>query len=156
MTRITRLIAPLAVAAALSLGACSGEADIDVDADSTAGDDTVTLTPADSGMPSNAGGDTSNLANEDTTTAISPDDTTSAGGAVSDAASGAANEGVEKLVEAQLMISPGFSDVKVESEGDGRIVLSGTVASAEEKASAEAEAKKIVGVKSVKNNLTVK
>jgi len=154
MTGFTRTITPFALALALTLGACSGDADVDVDLDSMATDDTMNYTPADSGMPSNAGGgDTTSLLGEDTTAVIDAD---SAKAAVGNAATGVKNEGVEKLVEAQLMVSPGFSDVTVESEGDGAIVLKGTVGSAEEKAAAEAEAKKIVGVTSVRNNLTVK
>lgn len=153
MIRFARLAAPIALAAALTLGGCSGDADVDLDADSVATDDTMSFTPGDSGMPSNAGADTLAPAMEDTTAVIDAD---SAKGAVGDAIDGAANEGVEKLVEAQLMMAPGFADVKVESDGDGVIVLTGTVASAEEKTNAEVETKKIVGVKSVRNELTVK
>lgn len=153
MTGFMRLIAPLTLAAALTLGGCSGDADIDVSADSTRGDDTMNFTPADSGMPSTAGGDTTDLSNPDTAVGLDADSEKDATG---DAATGAANEGIEKLVEAQLMIAPGLADVKVESEGDGVIILTGMVASAEEKAAAEAEAKKIVGVTSVRNNVTIK
>src|SRR5688500_5215150 len=106
MNRISRFALPLAFAAALTLGACSGEADIDVDADSVAADTTVVV-PA------------------DTTTVID----TTAGINIDSATTGVTNESVEKLVEAQLMLAPGFADVKVESEGDGVIVLTGTVAS---------------------------
>jgi hypothetical protein len=138
MNRISGLVAPLALATALSLAACSNKTDIDVNTDSTAANDTMTLTPADTGMPSAV----------DTGAAYT--DTTG------NLATGAKNEGVEKLVEAQLAISPGFENVKVESEGNGVIVLNGTVASDAEKANAETEAKKVAGVNSVKNNLTVK
>lgn len=135
MIRFTRFAMPLAFVAVLSLGACSGNAEVDTNADSTAGDTTVVVVPID--------------------TIVTPD-TASVDMSLDTAAMGAATEGIEKLVEAQLMVAPGYSNVQVESSGDGVIILNGTVATEEEKVSAEAEAKKVVGVKSVTNNLTVK
>ena len=135
MNRISRFALPIAFVAALTLGACSGEADIDINADSTAADTTVIVAPVDTVVPP-----------VDTTASINIDS----------AANGAVNESVETLVEAQLMVTPGFQDVKVESAGDGAITLTGTVPTEAEKANAEAEAKKIVGVKSVINNITIK
>lgn len=142
MNRISRFALPLAFAAALTIGACSGDADIDVNTDTTAVDDTVTLTPADTGLSTNA--DNNSTAGSDTTNAVG------------DAAGGAQNETVEKMVEAQLMVAPGFANVSVESEGDGVIVLTGAVATSQEKTDAETEAKKVAGVNSVRNEITVK
>ena len=130
---------------AFALGACSGEADVDINADSTAGDGDTLMT-----MP-----DTAADADDANDTVGSNVNADSAGNAVGNAAGEASAEGIEKLVETHLALSPGFSGVQVESEGSGVIVLNGTVASAEEKTRAETEAKTVAGVTSVKNNLTV-
>ena len=146
MFRINQLLSSAAIVAALALGACSGEADVNIDNDSAsvsggvnADDTAVTINP-----------DVDTAGGIDVDTAGGPDvNLDSAGAAVS-------GEGIQKLVEAQLMVAPGFSGVDVTSEAHGVIVLNGTVASEEEKTSAETMAKGVAGVKSVKNNLTVK
>lgn len=133
MTTITRFFTALAITATLALGACSGDADVDVDNDTT--DVNADTNAMDLAPDAN---DTVGDNNNDTLGGVST------GG-----------EGVEKLVEAQLVLSPGFAGVTVESEGEGMIVLNGTVKSEEEKTKAETEAKGVSGVVSVKNNLTV-
>jgi hypothetical protein len=124
----------LSAAAAFMLAACSGEADIDLDNDTTDNDTGITLTPDTTTDMDTVGSDTSTLGQ--------------VGQEISD-------ESVEKLVEAQLLISDGFKNVTVESEAGGVIVLSGTVASEAEKTAAEAETKKVAGVKEVRNNITI-
>ena len=131
MNAINRFLAPFMLAAALTLGACSGDADTHSDGMDTAGRD-------------------------DGDTGISLGDGPGVGVNADSAQGGTDGEGIEKLVEGQLILSPGFSEVDVESEGEGNIVLNGTVATAEEKTNAETVAKGVSGVKSVKNNLTVK
>ena len=127
---LKRFISALALTAVLGLGACSGDADVDIDADS-----------ADVNIKNDA----------DTTHTLAPEPSDTAGGA--DVSMD--GEGVEKMVEAALIASPGFAGVTVESEGEGMIVLNGTVASDAEKTNAETVAKGVSGVTSVKNNLTV-
>jgi hypothetical protein len=133
MDRFNRMLALVMLSGALAFGACSGEADVDVDNDSAGVDADVDVNDT-VGTIDTAGGPDVNV----------------------DSAQGATDgEGIEKLVEAKLIASPGFSGVTVESEGEGVIVLNGTVASADEKARAETVTKEVAGVTSVKNNLTV-
>lgn len=117
------------MAGALMLGACSGEADVDVE-----NGDTVVTTP-----------DTQHTS---TDTVKAPDTTAALGQEMSD-------EGVEKLVEAALIAKPGFEGVTVESKPDGVIVLVGTVPTENEKTQAKTIAAGVAGVKSVENNITV-
>ena len=67
----------------------------------------------------------------------------------------AASRAIEKVVEAKLVVKPGFSGVTVASSGNGVIILNGTVASQAEKDQAEQVAKGTDGVKQVQNNLTI-
>jgi hypothetical protein len=129
MNRIVRFIAPMALA--LALGACSGEADVDVDNDTAGVDANVDVAPADSPavtLPADSAG-----------AAVTTD-----------------GEGMEKLVEAKLIAAPGFGDVDVESSGEGAIVLTGSVATEAEKMEAERLAKEVDGVMTVTNNITIK
>lgn len=130
MYRFNRILAPLAIAALMTFSACSGDADVDIDADSV------------------------DIDNDNDTTVVMPMDTTT--NMMDTAGSAIAGETIQKMVETQLALSPGFQDVDVESETEGVIILNGTVASAEEKTRAETEAKAVAGVTSVTNNLTVK
>jgi hypothetical protein len=145
MYRLNRIVAVLALAGSLAFVACSGEAKIDTDNDADSAG--LNTTPGDTGAAVDVNVDTSG----------GPDvNLDSTGAAAGDAAQGAANESIEKLVETHLALTPGFSGVDVESEGDAVIVLTGTVASEAEKASAETETKTVAGVKSVRNEITVK
>lgn len=127
---------PMAIIAAATLGACGNKADVDVNTDSTGMHvDTMATAPADTMMPAPA--DTVNTM-----------DTVGAG-------TGMKDESIEKVVEAKLVVKPGFSGVTVASSGNGVIVLNGTVASQAEKDQAEQVAKGTDGVKQVQNNLTI-
>ena len=90
---------------------------------------------------------------EDGTTTV---DTTTAGSAVNSAGQEVKTESVETMVETALLAKPGFGEVDVESQGDGVIVLNGTVATENEKAQAQVTAENTTGVKQVINNLTIK
>lgn len=83
-------------------------------------------------------------------------DTTSAGSAVGGATQEVKTESVETMVETALLAKPGFGEVDVQSQGDGVIVLNGTVATENEKAQAQVTAENTTGVKQVINNLTIK
>lgn len=83
-------------------------------------------------------------------------DTTTAGSTVNGAGQEVKTESVETMVETALLAKPGFGEVDVESQGDGVIVLNGTVATENEKAQAQVTAQNTAGVKSVVNNLTIK
>jgi hyperosmotically inducible protein len=132
-------LVPMAVLAVATLSACNNRADVEVHNDSTAAqmDTASIMTPADTASV------TSNMDTLGTNS-----DTTNVGTALKD-------ESIEKVVEAKLIVKPGFSNVKVESQGNGTIVLNGTVGSKAERDAAEQTAKMTDGVKSVKNNLTI-
>jgi hypothetical protein len=155
MNRISRFSLTLALLATLAIGACGDDADTDTSAiDSTAGDDSMSFTPADTGLPTNA--DSNSTAGPDSTGesgAVRPD---SADNTPASSPAGGTNSELASLVEAQLMTWPGLSDVKFTAQSDGTVELTGSVATAQDKSDAEAEVKKIPGVKSVRNNITVK
>jgi hypothetical protein len=113
-------------------------------------------TPADSGLPTNA--DSNSTAAPDTTGAatVGAGADTAGASAAGASSTGASGSEIGALVEAQLMTWPGLADVKVTTSNDGTVELTGTVATAQDKQDAENEVRKIPGVKSVKNNITVK
>lgn len=127
MNRIVRFLAPMALA--LTLVACTGDADVDVDNDSVGVNADVDVAPDTVGT---------NTGMVDTT-AVTVD-----------------GEGIEKLVEAKLIAAPGYGDVDVESGGEGIIILNGTVATDAEKTEAERLAREVDGVTTVTNNITLK
>lgn len=97
------------------------------------------------------------VSDEDTTATIeSRGDTTSVGETVGAAGQEVKTESIETVVATKLLAMPGFGEVDVESQGDGVIVLNGTVASEDEKMQAQKTAETTDGVKSVVNNLTIK
>ncbi len=73
------------------------------------------------------------------------------------AAAGAAisNTALEAEVNTKIESEPGLNDIDVDSEGEGTIVLSGTVASDAMKQHAEQVAMSVDGVVRVKNDLVV-
>ena len=158
MNLLSRTFFSLGLAATLAIGACGGDGAETNTADTTAGDDTMNYTPADSGLPTNA--DSNSTAGADSVgqgdVGVDSAGATGASGAGTTGGDGTSlsNNDLAEMVSAQLMVL--YSDVKVRAEGDGVVVLTGTVASEQEKKDAEAEAKKIVGVKSVRNEITVK
>lgn len=83
------------------------------------------------------------------------DTTTTVGEATSNAGQEVKTESIEKVVETALIAKPGFENVKVESQGDGVIVLNGSVVSENQKAQAQVTAENTSGVKQVINNLTI-
>lgn len=139
MKSLFNKLVPLAVLAAATLGACNNRADVDVRNDSTAAqmDTASTMTPA------------------DTVSATSNMDTLGSNSDTMNVGTDLKDESIEKVVEAKLIVKPGFSNVKVESQGNGTIVLNGTVGSKAERDAAVQTAKMTDGVKSVKDNLTM-
>jgi osmotically-inducible protein OsmY len=121
------LFAGLVMVAVLNLGGCTSKTEVSTTDSTAAG-----TTRMDTGMSST------------TTTTTTGGDATMAG------------EGIEKKVEAKLVLEPGFSDVDVASPAPGTILLTGTTATKAEMLKADSIAKATEGVTSVQNQITVK
>lgn len=134
-------LVPFAAVAAVALGACSHRTDVSTS-------DTTVMT------------DTSTVVTHVDTTSTTTMDTIGSnrgvnGSDTSTLGAGIKNASIEKVVEAKLIVKPGFSGVKVESGGNGVIILNGTVGSKAERDAAEQTAKGTDGVKKVENKLTI-
>jgi osmotically-inducible protein OsmY len=129
MKSVGALFVGLVMVAALNLGGCTAKTDVST-TDTTA----TGSAKMDTGMSSTT----------TTTTTSTTKDTTVAG------------EGIEKKVEAKLVLEPGFSDVHVASPAAGTILLTGTAKTKAEMLKADSIAKATDGVTSVQTQIVVK
>ncbi len=129
MKSVGALFAGLVMVAALNLGGCTAKTDVSTT------DSTATMR-VDTGMATST--------TTTTTSSTTTKDSTMAG------------EGIEKKVEAKLVLEPGFSDVHVASPAAGTITLTGTAATKAEMLKADSIAKATDGVTSVQNQIVVK